>query len=199
MRSCGYGGLRGRESFVEMLTMRQLMYAPVEKMRGLPVVDADTDPLWVVDMLDEAELMDVLIDVRREYAGVLFHEGGALYQEVGNAYLVVARQLQNARWWHPMGMAPGTLGAHYLGGSQVRDMGSSIAFACMGLFGGRVLVEGTSLSFYALDMPGMDLPMPLYDGEDVEAIEAGVASFDKAARPLTASHRWASDLAAHMG
>lgn len=54
-------------------------------------------------------------------------------------------------------------------------------------------MEGTSLSFYCVDMPGMDLPMPLYDGEDVEAIEAGVVTFDKVAGPLAASHRRAGE------
>lgn len=178
---------------MRVMTMRQLMYAPIESVQDLPPVDPETDPLWLEDMLDECELMDVLIDVRREYVGLLFYAAGSLYQEVGNAFLVVARQLKSAQWSDPMGLVQGEMGAHIIGDSHVQDWGTGITFECGGLFGGVVRVEGTSLSFYCVDMPGMDLPMPLYDGEDVEAIEAGVVTFDKVARPLAASHRRAGE------
>lgn len=177
---------------MNMLTMRQLMYAPIETMASLPATDPETDPLRVNDMLDECELMDVLIDVRREYVGVLFYAAGSLYQKIGNAYLVVARGLKDAHWFDPMGTKPGKIETHLIGGSYVRDLGDSVEFFCQGLLGGCVSVEGVSLSFYSVDMPGMDLPMPLYDGDDIEEIEAGVVTFDKKATPLAASHRWAS-------
>ena len=57
------------------LTMRELMYAPVGGLAGLPPIEPDVDPLRVPDAINESELMDVLIDVRREYAGLLFYAG----------------------------------------------------------------------------------------------------------------------------
>ena len=107
---------------MNMLTMRQLMYASIEMMASLPATDPETDPLRVNDMLDECELMDVLIDVRREYVGVLFYAAGSLYQKIGNAYLVVARGLKDAHWFDPMGTKPGKIETHLIGGSYVRDL-----------------------------------------------------------------------------
>jgi len=53
------------------LTMRELMCAPVDEFAGLPPVDSDADPLRMSNVINESEFMDVLIDVRREYAGLL--------------------------------------------------------------------------------------------------------------------------------
>ena len=94
------------------LTMRELMYAPVGGLAGLPPIKPDVDPLRVPDAIDESELMDVLIDVRREYAGLLLYAGGSLQLDVGNAFLLVARRLSALTWSRPMGPAPGELGTH---------------------------------------------------------------------------------------
>ncbi|WP_311470442.1 hypothetical protein [uncultured Actinomyces sp.] len=57
------------------LTMRELMCAPVDEFAGLPPVDSDADPLRMSNVINESEFMGVLIDVRREYAGLLFYAG----------------------------------------------------------------------------------------------------------------------------
>ena len=75
------------------LTMRELMCAPVDEFAGLPPVDSDADPLRMSNVINESEFMDVLIDMRREYASLLFYAGGSLQLDVGNAFLLVARRL----------------------------------------------------------------------------------------------------------
>ena len=55
-----------KDSRVGPLTMRELMYAPVGGLAGLPPIEPHVDPLRVPDATNESELMDVLIDVRRE-------------------------------------------------------------------------------------------------------------------------------------
>ena len=87
-----------------------------------------------------------------------------------------------------MGLAPGALGAHYVGGTAPMPVNGSRRFDLIGVMGGDIGLEAASMSFYALDMPGMDDPMPLYDDPDVARIEAGVVTFDKAATPIAASH-----------
>ena len=170
------------------LTMRELMYAPVSGLASLPPIESDADPLRVPNAIDESELMDVLIDVRREYAGLLLHAGGSLQLDIGNAFLLVARRLNTLTWSHPMGLAPGGLGGHYVGGTTPMPVNGSCRFDLIGVMGGDIGLEAASMSFYALDMPGMDDPMPLYDDPDVARIEAGVVTFDKAATPIAASH-----------
>ena len=44
---------------MKSLTMRELMYAPVGGLAGLPPIEPDVDPLRVPDVIDESELMDV--------------------------------------------------------------------------------------------------------------------------------------------
>ena len=85
------------------LTMRELMYAPVSGLASLPPIESDADPLRMPNAIDESELMDVLIDVRREYAGLLLHAGGSLQLDIGNAFLLVACRLNILTWSHPMG------------------------------------------------------------------------------------------------
>ena len=60
------------------LTMRELMCAPVDEFAGLPPVDSDADPLRMSNVINESEFMDVLIDVRHEYAGLLFYAGPSI-------------------------------------------------------------------------------------------------------------------------
>ena len=103
------------------LTMRELMYAPVGGLAGLPPIEPDVDPLRVPDAINESELMDVLIDVRREYAGLLFYAGGSLQLDVGNAFLLVARRLNTLTWSRPMGPAPGELGLTQIGRASCRE------------------------------------------------------------------------------
>ena len=177
-----------KDSRVGPLTMRELMYAPVGRLAGLPPIEPDVDPLRVPDAINESELMDVLIDVRREYAGLLLYAGGSLQLDVGNAFLLVARRLNTLTWSRPMGPAPGELGAHCVGGTAPMPVNGSRRFDLIGVMGGDIGLEAASMSFYALDMPGMDDPMPLYDDPDAARIEAGVVTFDKAATPIAASH-----------
>ena len=168
--------------------MRELMYAPVDGLAGLPPVDSDADPLRMSNVINESEFMDVLIDVRREYAGLLLYAGGSLQLGIGNAFLLVARRLSALTWSHPMGLVPGGLGGHYVGGTAPMPINGSRRFDLIGVMGGDIGLEAASMSFYALDMPGIDDPMPLYDDPDVARIEAGVVTFDKTATPIAASH-----------
>ena len=119
-----------KDSRMGPLTMRELMYAPVGGLAGLPPIEPDVDPLRVPDAIDESELMDVLIDVRREYAGLLLYAGGSLQLDVGNAFLLVARRLSALTWSRPMGLAPGELGAHYVGGTAPMPINGSRRFDC---------------------------------------------------------------------
>ena len=81
------------------------------------------------------------------------------------------------------------LAAFGKGNQQVDDLDSRFQHLDLnGLMGGDIGLEAASMSFYALDMPGMDDPMPLYDDPDVARIEAGVVTFDKTATPIAASH-----------
>ena len=53
----------------------------------------------------------------------------------------------------------------------------SCRFDIIGVMGGDIGLEAASMSFYVLDMPGIDDPMPLYDDPNVARIEAGVVTF----------------------
>ena len=70
----------------------------------------------------------------------------------------------------------------------IAPVNGSRCFDLIGVMGGDIGLEAASMSFYALDMPGMDDPMPLYDNPDVTRIEADIVTFDKAATPIAASH-----------
>ncbi len=87
-----------------------------------------------------------------------------------------------------MGLVPGGLGGHYVGGTTPMPVNGSCRFDIIGVMGGDIGLEAASMSFYVLDMPGIDDPMPFYDDPNVARIEAGVVTFDKTATPIAASH-----------
>ena len=92
------------------------------------------DPLRVPDAINESELMDVLIDVHREYAGLLLYAGGSLQLDVGNAFLLVARRLSALTWSRPMGPASGELAAHCVGGTAPMPVNGSRRFDLISLY-----------------------------------------------------------------
>ena len=129
--------------------MRELMCAPVDEFAGLPPVDSDADPLRMSNVINESEFMDVLIDVRREYAGLLLYAGGSLQLGIGNAFLLVARRLSVLTWSHPMGLVPGGLGGHYVEGTTPMPVNGSCRFDIIGVMGGDIGLEAASMSFYS--------------------------------------------------
>ncbi|SYZ34679.1 Uncharacterised protein [Propionibacterium australiense] len=77
------------------LLLKDLLRAPEGGPGGVTSVDPLSDPLRTPDALAETELMDIMVDVRRECMAMLFYLGGALQIDIGVGAVYVARGLKS--------------------------------------------------------------------------------------------------------
>lgn len=181
-----------RRENMQPVNMRRLVYTPVEALANLPPIDISADPLAVPDVLFESSLMDILVDMLHDNIGLLFYVNGALSLDIGNTYLLVARRVHNLTC---SGSSEGSLGGFRLISGSAPVCGPDVMrLRIIGDRGEEITIESASMSFYALNMPGMDGPLPDYGDNDIAYITARVPTFDKTAIPLAASHRYATGM-----
>ncbi|WP_147436588.1 hypothetical protein [Propionibacterium australiense] len=174
------------------LLVKDLLQAPEGSHDDVPPVDPLYDPLKVPEALAETELMDIVVDVRRECMSMLFYLGGALHIDIGIGALYVARGLKSFTIDEFEGTGTRKIGVHTIGSSTPSIRNGRLSLELIGIYSTRVSVESCSASFYILDMPTVADPLPIYDEVSLEEIERSVPTMDKPGTVIAATH-WTAD------
>jgi len=170
------------------LRVRDLLRAPEGGPGGVPSVDPLSDPLRVPDALAETELMDIMVDVRRECMAMLFYLGGALQIDIGIGALYVARDLKTFTIAEFEGTGSRGIGVHTIGSSTPTIKNGCLSLDLVGIYSVSASVESSSASFYILDMPTVADPLPIYDEASADEIERSVPTMDKPCTVIAATH-----------
>jgi hypothetical protein len=144
----------------------------------------EADALRDVDALQEAQLLDLHVDVLRSSAYLLFDCRGALQIEMGNTAIVAVGGLQLSSWsallrgprtaWSVVGWEP------HMGNGR---------WAVSAAFSPRARLEltATSAEFYVGNVPGCDAAPPDFMEADEKTLRAGLASWQSDFDPVHAT------------
>jgi hypothetical protein len=160
----------------------------VTKDVGMVSIDAppDSDPLTVEDALQEAQLIDVRFEAIESRIALLFDLRMALQLRLGNAGVLVLRDVETLMWsqearptsrtaWNVVGSSPSVDGA---------TLDLKLYFAPNAEL--RAIAHGWA-EFYELEMPDLPATPPDYMREDDSTIEAGIPGWSKTARVVGSS------------
>lgn len=163
-----------------MLIRDLLTYPEQLAMADAPLI-TEVNPFEFEESLLEAEFLDVLIDSRRQTAGVLLEFRTAMQFRDGIAGLYVARGVKRLSWKSkPSGR--NRIRAFTIGESQAVKRGNDIEFSIIALWDLSLSVLSEEAEFAVLDVPGMTTTPPDYTEPDIPAIEAALPAWDSPCR-----------------
>jgi hypothetical protein len=162
-----------------MMISELLVDAARRRFAAQPESDALRDP----DALQEAQLLDVHVDVLRSCAYLFFDCRGALQIEMGNTAVIAVAGLEQVSWsglprgprtaWSVVGWEP-RLGERWV---------LSAAFAPRA----RLDLTAVTAEFYVGDVPGCDAAPPDYTEADEVTLRAGLAGWHSEFEPIHAT------------
>ena len=163
-----------------MLIRDLLTYPQQLSMVDAPLI-TDSNPFELEDSLLEAELLDVLIDSRRQTVGVLFEFRTALQFDNGIAGLYVARGTKDLSWHSDLSKRGG-IRAFPIERSWTVNRGGDVECIFSAMWDLSLSVLSEEAEFAVLDVPGMTITPPDYTEPDIPAIEAALPAWDSPCR-----------------
>ena len=140
----------------------------------------EADALTEEDALQEAQLLDVRLDVLRSTVWLLFDCKGAVQIEMGNTAILVAHGVDRYVW---SSKRRGRYTAWSVVGSEPHAQDGFWTLALTFAPSARLEMRATSAEFFVGDVPGCDEPQPDYGTEDDETIrKAGVEGLHQTLR-----------------
>jgi hypothetical protein len=125
---------------------------------GFAVSDETWSPLIEDDQLQEAELVDFVVDVATSTVGLLFELGTALQLREGSTGLLVVRQATVMKWQKRELTPPRH--AWYVMSSLPQESEDMFQMRLLTFPDSEIVVSGAQADFYELDLYGGD---PLVD------------------------------------
>lgn len=146
----------------------------------------DSDPLTVEDALQEAQLIDVRFEAIGSRIALLFDLRMALQLRLGNAGVLVLRDVETLMWsqearptrrtaWNVVGSSPSVEGA---------TLDLKLYFAPNAEL--RATAHGAA-EFYEVVMPDLPTMPPDYTRDDDATIEAGIPGWSKTTKVVGSS------------
>ncbi|WP_126464264.1 hypothetical protein [Propionibacterium australiense] len=163
-----------------MLIRDLLTYPKQLSMIDAPLI-TESNPFESEESLLESEFLDVLVDSRRQTAGVLLEFRTALQFRDGIAGLYVARGVKRLLWTSELSRRDG-IRAFTIGKSQAMKRGNDIEFSIIAMWDLSLSILSEEAEFAVLDVPGMTITPPDYTEPDIPAIEAALPSWESPCR-----------------
>lgn len=155
----------------------------VDPRRRGHAASPEADALTASGALQEAQLLDVRVDVLRSTIWLLFDCRGALQIEMGNTAVIAAHGLRRFSW---AGKPRGRLTAWSVVASEP-SVGEGSWFLSLSFApSARLDLEAESAEFFVGDVPGCDEAPPDYTDADDETIRGGIQSWTSTFEPVHA-------------
>ncbi|HEY2668291.1 MAG TPA: hypothetical protein VGK51_15785 [Actinomycetota bacterium] len=164
----------------DLLSIEALLMDPRRrKYAAMP----EADPLTESDALQEAQLVDVRLDVVRSTAWLLFDCRGALQMQMGNTAVLGAHGVRSFSW---RGEPRGAFTAWTVVGSEPVAKDGVWSLSLPFVPRARLDMEAASAEFFVGNVPGGDQAPPDYTEADDATIRAGVPSWISEFEPVHA-------------
>ena len=143
----------------------------------------EADALTESGALQEAQLLDVRLDVLRSTAWLLFDCRGALQIEMGNTAVISAHGVRRLSW---VAKARGRLTSWSVVASNPSVIDSTWSLSLAFAPNARLELEAESAEFFVGDVAGCDEAPPDYTEADDETIRAGLPNWSSTFAPVHA-------------
>jgi hypothetical protein len=149
-------------------------------------VQPEADPLTEIDALQEADLVEVRIDVASSLVAVLFDLRQALQFRDVNTGVIVARGIDSVSW---SGEGPQRLArlAHPVMASLPDHRDGRVGLIVECLRGARLAVTATSAEFFVGNVAGLPDAPPDFIDDDEVTIAAGMPTWSSLFTPVAAT------------
>jgi len=148
------------------MVIRDLLTYPKQlSMTDAPLI-IESNPFKFEESLLEAEFLDVLVDSRRQTAGVLLEFRTALQFRDGIAGLYVARGVKRLLWTSELSRRDG-IKAFPIERSWVAKKGRYVECIFSAMWDLSLSILSEEAEFAVLDVPGMTITQPDYTEPDI--------------------------------
>lgn len=161
--------------------IRDLLTYPSLLARTDAPVIAAANPFSFKNALREAEFLDVLVDSRRQTAGILLEFRTALQFQNGIAGLYIARGLKDLAWHSDLTKRNG-IKAFPIKRSRAVKRRNDVKFIFSAMWDLSLSALSVEAEFAVLDVPGLTTTPPDYTEPDIPAIESTLPSWNSPCR-----------------